>query len=249
MEIFPSVDIRNGKVVRLTEGNFNQMRVYNDSPENSAEKFIGEGARNLHVVDLDGAMEGKPVNFEAIRKLCMNGDLFVEVGGGIRDMARIENYLSHDAGRVILGTVAVKNFSFVEEAVKRYGDRIAVGVDARDGQVAISAWRDVTDVDSVDFCKRLADAGVATVIYTDIARDGRLSGTNLDIYKRLSALDTLDIVASGGISFESEIAELMAIGTYGAILGKSLYEGKLSLARVIDIADGKINVNEILTGV
>ena len=113
MEIFPSVDIRGGKVVRLTEGSFNQMRVYSDSPESAATKFINEGARNLHVVDLDGALEGKPVNYGAIRKLCMNGDLFVEVGGGIRDMARIENYLSNDAGRVILGTVAVKNFSFV----------------------------------------------------------------------------------------------------------------------------------------
>ncbi|MCL2057632.1 MAG: 1-(5-phosphoribosyl)-5-[(5-phosphoribosylamino)methylideneamino]imidazole-4-carboxamide isomerase [Oscillospiraceae bacterium] len=244
MEIFPSVDIRGGKVVRLTEGSFNQMRVYSDSPEGAAEKFVGEGARNLHVVDLDGALEGKPVNYSAIRKLCMNGGLFVQVGGGIRDMARIDNYLSHDAGRVILGTVAVKNFSFVEEAVKRFGDKIAVGVDARDGQVAVSAWRDVTDVDSVEFCKRLKDVGVSTVIYTDIARDGRLSGTNLEIYRSLGSLAPLNIVASGGISFEREIAELLAIGTYGAILGKALYEGKLSLARAIAIADGAISLDE-----
>ena len=244
MEIFPSVDIKGGKVVRLTEGNYNQMRVYSDSPERAAEKFLAEGARNLHVVDLDGALEGKPVNYVAIRKLCANGNLFVQVGGGIRDMSRIEHYLSYGAGRIILGTVAVKNFSFVEEAVKRYGDKIAVGVDARDGQVAVSAWRDVTDVDSMEFCRRLRDAGVATVIYTDISRDGRLSGTNLDIYRSLSTLAPLNIIASGGVSFEQEIAELVAIGTYGVILGKALYEDKLSLARVIAIADGVENLDE-----
>ena len=246
MEIFPSVDIRGGKVVRLTEGNYNQMRVYSDSPEGAAEKFIEQGARNLHVVDLDGALEGKPVNYDAIQKLCMHGSLFVEVGGGIRDMARIEHYLSHDAGRIILGTVAVKNFSFVEEAVKRYGDKIAVGVDARDGQVAVSAWRDVTDVDSLEFCRRLKDAGVATVIYTDISKDGRLSGANLDIYRSLTSLAPLNIVASGGVSFEQEIAELVSIGTYGAILGKALYEGKLSLARAIAIADGVVSLSETM---
>ena len=240
MEIFPSVDIKDGKVVRLTEGNYKQIRVYSDSPANAAERFVEQGARNLHVVDLDGALEGKPVNYGAIRDLCANGGLFIEVGGGIRDMARIENYLSHGAGRVILGTVAVKNFTFVEEAVKRYGDSIAVGVDARDGRVAISAWRDVTDVDSWDFCKKVSDAGVSTVIYTDIARDGRMSGANLEIYRRLSALTALNIVASGGISFENEIAELMEIGTYGAILGKALYEEKLSLRRAIAIADGTL---------
>jgi len=245
MEIYPSVDIRNGKVVRLTEGKFNQMRIYNDTPEEAAEKFCSQGARNLHVVDLDGSMEGKPINYNAIHKLCANGNLFVEVGGGIRDMSRIENYLSRGAGRVILGTVAVKNFSFVEEAVKRYGEKVAVGVDARDGQVAISAWRDVTDVDSYDFCKRLKDAGVATIIYTDIAKDGRMDGTNLDIYRSLMDLEPLKIIASGGISYEQEIVELMMIGTYGAILGKALYEGKLSLERVIAIADGAINPDEV----
>ena len=243
MEIFPSVDIKDGKVVRLTEGNYNQIRVYNDSPDSAADNFIRQGARNLHVVDLDGAMEGKPVNYEAIRKLCSNGSLFIEVGGGIRDMSRIDSYLSHGASRVILGTVAVKNISFVEEAVKRFGDQIAVGVDARDGLVAVSAWRDVTDVDSLDFCRRIKDAGVSTIIYTDIARDGRLSGTNLEIYRRLSTLAPLNIVASGGISFETEIAELAAIGTYGAILGKALYEGKLSLSRVIAIADGAVTLS------
>lgn len=238
MEIFPAVDIKGGKVVRLTEGNYNQIRVYSDSPGRAAENFVKQGARNLHVVDLDGAMEGKPVNFNAIRELCARNGMYVQVGGGIRDMARIENYLSRGASRVVLGTVAVKNFTFVEEAIRRFGEHIAVGVDARDGMVAVSAWRDVTDVDSFEFCKRLNDAGVSAVIYTDIARDGRLIGANLEIYRRLSSLSPLNIIASGGISFESEIGELVKIGTHGAILGKALYEGKLSLERAIAIADG-----------
>lgn len=244
MEIYPAVDIKDNKVVRLTEGNYNQIRVYSDTPESAADKFQKQGARNLHVVDLDGAMEGRPVNYNAIRALCSKGGLFVQVGGGIRDMSRIENYLSRGAGRVILGTVAVKNFTFVEEAVRRFGSRIAVGVDARDGRVAVSAWRDVTDVDSIEFCQRLNDAGVSTVIYTDIARDGRLIGANLEIYHRLSSLSPLRIIASGGVSFEMEIEELARIGTYGAILGKALYEGKLSLERAIAIADGELEVLE-----
>jgi phosphoribosylformimino-5-aminoimidazole carboxamide ribotide isomerase len=246
MEIYPAVDIKDGKVVMLTEGVYTQIRVYNDSPAGAADKFIRAGARNLHVVDLDGALEGRPVNYAAIRELCAQGDLFVEVGGGIRDMSRIENYLTSGAGRVILGTIAVKNFTFVEEAVKRYGDRIAVGVDARDGQVAVSAWRDVTDVDSMEFCQRLKNVGVSTVIYTDIARDGRLGGANLEIYERLVTLSPLDIIASGGISFENDIITLTRIGIYGAIIGKALYEKKLSLKRAIDIADGLIGADEVL---
>ena len=239
MEIFPAVDIRNGKVVMLTEGDYKQMNVYNDSPSDAALNFIGQGARNLHVVDLDGALEGKPVNAQAVRELCARRSLFVEVGGGIRNLQRIEDYLSAGAGRVILGTIAVRNFQFVEEAVKRFGNGVAVGVDARDGRVAVSAWRDVTDLDSLEFCRRLADAGVSVIIYTDIAKDGRLGGSNLKIYETLGKFAGPDFIASGGISYESEIEALMGYGIYGAILGTALYEGKLSLARVLAIADGK----------
>jgi phosphoribosylformimino-5-aminoimidazole carboxamide ribotide isomerase len=238
MEIFPAIDIRDGKVVMLTEGDYALMSVYGDSPPDAAAGFMKSGARNLHVVDLDGALEGKPVNYAAIGGLCAEGGLFVEVGGGIRDMPRIDGYLSRGAGRVILGTVAVRDFSFVEEAVRRYGSRIAVGVDARDGMVAVSAWRELTGIDAAEFCVRLRDAGVATVIYTDIARDGRLGGSNLDAYRRLAGIARLNIIASGGISYASEIRELARIGAHGAIIGKSLYEGKLSLARAIAIADG-----------
>ena len=260
MEIFPSVDIRDGKVVRLVEGDFSKMSVYGGTPEEAAARFASQGARNLHVVDLDGASEGRPVNFDVIKRLCAAaassprascaargagdsepggaGRLFVQIGGGIRDMSRIEDYLACGAGRVVIGTAAVTNFALVEEAVKKYGDKIAVGVDARDGKAAISAWRDVTGVDAFAFCKRIKDAGVATVIYTDVSRDGRLGGTNLDAYRNLAGLVPMNIVASGGISDESEISELASIGTYGAIVGKALYEGKLSLPRLIAIADG-----------
>ncbi|MDR3121626.1 MAG: 1-(5-phosphoribosyl)-5-[(5-phosphoribosylamino)methylideneamino]imidazole-4-carboxamide isomerase [Clostridiales bacterium] len=238
MEIFPAIDIRGGRVVRLTEGDYGAMKVYGDAPADTAAGFYEQGARNLHVVDLDGAKDGRAVNFDAIRAVCARRGLFIEVGGGIRDEARIERYLALGVGRVILGTVAVQNFRFVEDMVKKYGERIAVGVDARAGRVAVQGWLDVTDVDSFEFCGRLRDAGVATVIYTDIARDGRLGGANLSAYRRLASFAPLHIVASGGISFERELLELRAIGTYAAILGKALYEGKLSLPRAVAIGDG-----------
>ena len=186
MEIFPAIDIRNGNVVRLTEGDYNRMTVYGSSPLEMAETFIKKGAKNLHMVDLDGAKDGAPVNFDVIKSVAETGKLFTEVGGGIRDEKRIEDYLSLGVNRVILGTVAVRNFKFVEEAVKKYGDKIAVGVDARDGKVAVSGWLETTEIDSLDFCRKLRDAGVKTVIYTDISKDGTLSGTNLEIYEKLS---------------------------------------------------------------
>lgn len=240
MEIFPAIDIRNGNVVRLTEGDYNRMTVYGSSPLEMAETFVKKGAKNLHMVDLDGAKDGTPVNFDVIKSVAETGKLFTEVGGGIRDEKRIEDYLSLGVNRVILGTVAVRNFAFVEEAVKKYGDKIAVGVDARDGKVAVSGWLETTEIDSLDFCKKLRDAGVKTVIYTDISKDGTLSGTNLEIYEKLSEIENLDIIASGGITFEDEIKKLASMNTYGAIVGKAVYAGKLNLERVLKIAKGEI---------
>lgn len=239
MEIFPAIDIRGGQVVRLRQGDYADMQVYSSDPVRTAEQFMAQGAVNLHVVDLDGAKEGDAVNFDVIRSIAKLRGLFVQVGGGIRDEARIEQYLSLGVGRVILGTVAVRNFSFVESMVRLYGDQIAVGVDAREGYVAVSGWLENTGLDSFTFCERLRDAGVATVIYTDIAKDGELSGTNLDAYRRLRELQGLNIIASGGISFEHELAALRDMGTYGAILGKALYVKKLDLARAILIAKGE----------
>ena len=239
MQIFPATDILGGKVVRLTKGDYNQVKIYADSPAEMALEFMKDGATNLHMVDLDGAKDGAPVNFEAIREAAKIKDLFIEVGGGIRDMKRVEDYLSLGVKRVILGTAAVRNYPFVEEAVKEFGNAIAVGVDAKDGFVAVSGWQETTSVKSVEFCKKLRDTGVATVIYTDISKDGMLSGTNLEVYSELSEIKGLDIVASGGITFVNEIEKLRDMNIYGAIVGKAVYEGKLSLKDALKAAEVK----------
>ena len=238
MQIFPATDILGGKVVRLTKGDYNEVKIYADSPAAMAREFMKAGATNLHMVDLDGAKHGSPVNFEAIRETAAIKGLFIEVGGGIRDMQRIEDYLNLGVKRVILGTAAVKNYPFVEDAVKAYGDAIAVGVDAKNGLVAVNGWQETTSVDSVEFCKKLRDTGVKTVIYTDISKDGMLSGTNLEIYKELSEIQGLDIVASGGITFADELKTLNEMGIYGAIVGKAVYEGKLDLKEALAAAGG-----------
>ncbi|MBQ3045950.1 MAG: 1-(5-phosphoribosyl)-5-[Clostridia bacterium] len=229
MQIFPATDILGGKVVRLTKGDYNQVKIYADSPAEMALEFMKDGATNLHMVDLDGAKDGTPVNFDAIKEAAKIKGLFIEVGGGIRNMQRIEEYLSLGVKRVILGTAAIRNYPFVEEAVKKFGSAVAVGVDAKEGFVAVSGWQETTNVNSVEFCKKLRDTGVSTVIYTDISKDGMLSGTNLEIYKELSEIQGLDIVASGGITFADELKTLNKMGIYGAIVGKAVYEGKLSL--------------------
>ena len=233
MQIFPATDILGGKVVRLTKGDYKQGKIYADSPAEMALEFMKDGAANLHMVDLDGAKDGAPVNFEAIREAAKIKGLFIEVGGGIRNMQRIEDYLSLGVKRVILGTAAVRNYPFVEEAVKEFGNAVAVGVDAKDGFVAVSGWQETTTVNSVEFCKKLRDTGVSTVIYTDISKDGMLSGTNLEIYKELSEIKGLDIVASGGITFADELRTLNKMGIYGAIVGKAVYEGRLSLKEAL----------------
>ncbi len=239
MQIFPATDILGGKVVRLTKGDYNQVKIYADSPAEMALEFMKDGATNLHMVDLDGAKDGLPVNFDAIREAAKIDRLFIEVGGGIRNMQRIEDYLSLGVKRVILGTAAVRNYPFVEEAVKEFGSAIAVGVDAKEGLVAVSGWQETTNVNSVEFCKKLRDTGVSTVIYTDISKDGMLSGTNLEIYKELSEIKGLDIVASGGITFAHEIETLREMNIYGAIVGKAVYEGKLSLKDALAAAGGQ----------
>ena len=184
MELFPAIDIRGSKVVRLTKGDYDVMKVYRDDPTEVAKEFLEAGAHNLHVVDLDGARDGSLANFESIKALASTKGLFIEVGGGIRNMERIEGYLNLGVGRVILGTAAVKNYPFVEQAVKEFGDAIAVGVDAKDGMVAVSGWEEVTEINSLEFCKKLRDTGVKTVIYTDISKDGGLQGTNMEAYRK-----------------------------------------------------------------
>ena len=232
MKIFPAIDLIDKKVVRLSQGDYSKKTMYSDNPLSVAKSFLKDGATHLHVVDLDGAKKGSPVNFEVIKQL-KQLDMFVEVGGGIRDMQKIEAYQNIGVDRVILGTVAIKNFDFVVEAVKEFKDMIAVGVDAKDEKVATHGWQEVSDTDSFDFCKKLYDAGVTSVIYTDIATDGMLKGTNLPAFKRLSKIKGLKVTASGGISSVEEIKKLKEMDVWGAILGKALYENKLSLADAV----------------
>lgn len=237
MKIFPAIDIIGGEVVRLTKGDYGQVKKYTLSVEEAAKSFYADGARCVHIVDLDGAKSGVADNAEAVKKILSAAPLFAEVGGGIRTEKQIEEYLSCGAGRVILGTVAVKNFSFMEEMAKKYPEKIAVGVDALNGCVAVSGWREVTDIDSVRFCEKVRDAGVKYVIYTDIGKDGMLGGTNLEIYRKLSEIKGLNITASGGITFAEEIKQLKKTGVYGAILGKAMYENKLSLKDAVKAAE------------
>ena len=234
MQIFPAIDLRGGQVVRLYQGDYDQETVYAADPCAVARDFLAAGARYLHVVDLDGARDGTLANFETIAALVRQGGLYIEVGGGIRTEERIRRYLDLGVGRCILGTIAVKDFAFTERMAQKYGDRIAVGVDARDGFVAVSGWKELSEERGVDFCRRLRDAGVKTVIYTDISRDGAEQGTNLDLYLELAGIEGLDITASGGVSSIEELRELQTIGTKAAILGKALYTGWLDLKTVME---------------
>ena len=234
MQIFPAIDLRGGQVVRLYQGDYDQETVYAADPCAVARDFLAAGARYLHVVDLDGARDGTLANFETIAALVRQGGLYIEVGGGIRTEERIRRYLDLGVGRCILGTIAVKDCAFTERMAQKYGDRIAVGVDARDGFVAVSGWKELSEERGVDFCRRLRDAGVKTVIYTDISRDGAEQGTNLDLYRELAGIEGLDITASGGVSSIEELRELQTIGTKAAILGKALYTGWLDLKTVME---------------
>jgi phosphoribosylformimino-5-aminoimidazole carboxamide ribotide isomerase len=233
MQIFPAIDLRGGNVVRLFQGDYSRETVYNSDPCAVARDFLDAGARYLHVVDLDGARDGTAANFNSIAAIAKQGGLFMEVGGGIRTEERIRQYLDLGVNRVILGTVAVRDFPFTARMARQYGERIAVGVDARDGFVAVSGWRELSEERGVDFCRRLYGASVKTVIYTDISRDGAERGTNLPLYRELVGIRGLEITASGGISSIPELRELDAIGTKAAILGKALYTGRLNLREVL----------------
>ena len=238
MKIYPAIDLRDAHAVRLTQGDYNRMTVYSNDPVSVAKSFYIAGARYLHIVDLDGAKDGTMSNFATIKDIVAATGMFCEVGGGIRSLERIEEYLKVGAGRVILGTAAVNDPEFLKAAVKTYGEKIAVGVDAKDGYVAVNGWLDVTKVKGIDFCYELLDLGVKTVIYTDIAKDGGMAGTNLPLYRELSKIKGLDITASGGISSIEEIKELNEMNIANAILGKALYTGALDLKQAIESVGG-----------
>ena len=236
MLVFPAVDIYDHQVVRLFKGDYNQMTVYGDSPLAVAQDFAACGATCIHMVDLQGAKNGTTPNFEEIETVARCSGLFVEVGGGIRSMDTVRRYLDAGVGRVIIGTAAVTDQAFLEEALAAYGERIAVGVDIKDGKVAIKGWTATADWDVFAFCEHLEALGVRTIICTDISKDGVLAGTNRDLYRELTAATSLDVIASGGVSSLDDVAYLKGIGMYGAIIGKAYYEGAIDLAQAVALA-------------
>lgn len=236
MKIFPAIDIIGGKVVRLCRGRYSEVKKYSLTPLEAAEQFKSQGATNLHVVDLDGAKSGKADNACTIENIVAKCGMFVEAGGGIRTFEQIKKYLDCGVGRVILGTVAVNDFNFVERAIAYFGAAVCVGVDALNGKVAVNGWEKLTDIDSLKFCKELKNIGVENVIYTDISKDGMLKGANLEVYEVLCQAEYPKITASGGISDIKEVEKLKNIGIYAAILGKSLYENKIDLPSAVKIA-------------
>ena len=238
MKLYPAIDLRGGQAVRLYQGDYDQMTVYNPDPVAQAKDFAAAGAKYLHVVDLDGAKDGQAVNFSTIQSITAAGDLFVEVGGGIRDQQRIEDYLALGVGRCILGTIAVRDFDFTARMARTYGDRIVVGVDMKDGYVAVSGWKEVTPEPGLDFCRRCADAGVKALIVTDISRDGTMQGTNMQLYRDLLTIPGVEITASGGIARMEELAQLQDMGCHAAILGKSIYTGAIDLAEAVRRFEG-----------
>ena len=236
MIIFPAIDLVSGKAVRLLKGDYDKMTIYGD-PLDIAKEFKRKGAKYLHAVDLEGAKNGDTPNFDTVKKLIDESGLLVEIGGGIRTMEIVKKYLDAGAFRVILGTAAVKDRAFLESAVKEYGEKIAVGVDIKDGYVAIKGWTEVSELECSEFCEYLQSIGVKTVICTDISKDGLLSGTNIELYRDLSKKFDIDIVASGGITSVDEVKVLAEMEMYGAILGKSLYEGTIDLEEALKVAN------------
>ena len=236
MKIFPAIDLFGGKAVRLFKGDYSNMTVFSDEPTSIAADFQKSGAEFIHIVDLEGAKTGEPKNLSAIKDIIDKTRLFAEVGGGIRSSEVIEKYLSIGVNRVILGTAAVTDEAFLKSAAEKYGDKIAVGVDIKDGYVAIKGWTEKSAYTLFDFCKKLQEIGIKTVICTDISKDGAMQGTNVGLYGELSKKFDLDIIASGGVSSIDDIKRLKALNICGAIIGKSYYIGAIDLKEAIEVA-------------
>ena len=236
MLIFPAIDLFEGKAVRLLKGEYDQMTVYNEDPLAVARDFAACGATCLHLVDLEGAKSGTTPNINTIRRLAAETELFSEVGGGIRYMDTVRAYLNAGVDRVILGTAALRDEAFLKEALAEYGDRIAVGVDIRDGKVAIRGWVETSETDAMEFMAKLEQLGVRTVICTDISRDGAMAGTNHDLYAELMNRFHMNVIASGGVSAIEDVRRLAAKNLYGAIIGRAYYTGAIALRDAIEVA-------------
>ena len=234
MLIFPAIDLYGGKAVRLYKGDYKQMTIYNDNPLEVARDFEAKGAEWVHLVDLEGAKEGTTPNIGVVESIAKNTALFCEIGGGIRNMETVRKYFAAGVERVILGTAAVTNEAFLRAAVEKYGERIAVGVDIKDGMVAIKGWVEKSETEAFEFCERIQEIGVKTIICTDISKDGAMRGANHALYKELSDKFDMQIVASGGVSSMEDVEKLTSLDIYGAIIGKAYYTGAIDLREAIE---------------
>lgn len=236
MNIFPAIDLYEHKAVRLFKGDYAEMTVYSDNPIEIARDFEAKGAKFIHIVDLEGAKNGDTPNFEIVKEIAQNTGLFCEIGGGIRSIDTVEKYLNAGLDRVILGTAAVNDEEFLRTAVSKYGDKIAVGVDIKDGFVAVKGWTEKSSYSCFDFCEKMRKIGVKTLICTDISRDGAMKGTNRELYKELSEKFDINITASGGVSSIEDIKALRQLNLYGAIIGKAYYIGAINLVEALEAA-------------
>lgn len=233
MRIYPAIDIKDGNCVRLLQGRFSDLTVYGDNPTEMAKKWESLGGEYIHVVDLDGALKGQGVNAKVIKSICKHVNVPVQTGGGIRTMEDIENKLACGISRVIIGTKAVRDADFVKRAVDKYGDKIVIGIDAKNSMVAIEGWEEVSEFKAVDFAKKMENFGVKTIVYTDIATDGTLQGPNLDAMAEMAKETNLDVIASGGVGSLEHIKTLVPTGVEGVIVGRALYTGNVDLAEAI----------------
>lgn len=236
MKIFPAIDLYGGKAVRLFKGDYAQMTVYGDDPVAIAKEFEKKGAKYIHIVDLEGAKNGVPAHLEVVKAIAEETGLFIETGGGIRNMQTVDMYLTSGAHRVILGTSAVTDEDFLKAALAKYGDKIAVGADIADGRIAIRGWLERSEYTAEAFFGKMEKLGVKTVICTDVSKDGAMKGTNLALYKELGEKFSTDIVASGGVSTLSDVEALAKMNVYGAIIGKAYYIGAIDLTEAIEVA-------------
>ena len=236
MIIYPAIDLFEGKAVRLYKGDYRQMTVYNENPVAVAGDFVQQGATWIHLVDLQGAKDGTTPNFDTVKAIKKTANVFCQVGGGIRSMTVIESYLNSGVDRVILGTAAVTQPGFAKEAVAEFREHIAIGVDILNGFVAIKGWTEASKENAMDFCKKMEDMGVQTVICTDISKDGAMQGTNRELYRDLQSICGMDVIASGGVSSLEDIRALRQMEIHGAILGKAYYTGAVALNEAIEVA-------------
>ena len=235
MILFPAIDLYDGQAVRLLHGDYDKMTVYSSDPSVVALDFAACGMTHVHTVDLQGARDGKTPNFETVIKIKEKSGLFCETGGGIRNMKTVDKYLKAGIDRVILGTSAISDEEFLKKALDKYGDKIAVGADIKNGKIAVKGWLETSEVNIYDFCDKMQNMGVKTLICTDIGFDGALKGTNRPLYKELSEKYGMNITASGGISTYDDLIKLQQYGVYGAIIGRAYYEKKIDLKKAAEL--------------